>query len=158
VVEVRQINQSDWETLRDIRLRALADSPTSFCASLAIESAFEEAKWRSRLGSDAAWFVGFDDALSVGLATGALRDAQAFMGSVWVHPDHRATGLADQLVAKVIGWAKSTGCPTLLFHVTHVNDRAKAFYVRHGAYQTGQSEQLADFPDVINEEWVIELR
>jgi GNAT superfamily N-acetyltransferase len=157
VVEVRQLIQSEWETLRDIRLRALADSPTSFGATLANESTFDGAKWRSRIGNESAWFVGFAHAAAVGLAHGALRDSQAFMGSVWVHPDHRGTGIADQLVGKVTGWAKGTGCATLLFHVSQVNDRAKAFYARHGAYSTGQTKPLASFPEITNEEWVIEL-
>jgi hypothetical protein len=45
---VRRIRSDEWRLLKDVRLRALADSPESFGSSFEREVAFEDAIWMSR--------------------------------------------------------------------------------------------------------------
>ena len=48
-IMVRVLGESEWSLYRDVRLRALAESPGSFTASLAEESDREEQFWRDRM-------------------------------------------------------------------------------------------------------------
>ena len=48
-VEVRSVNVDEWEAARDIRLAALADSPSAFGSTLQREFAFDELDWGRRV-------------------------------------------------------------------------------------------------------------
>jgi hypothetical protein len=39
-MEVRQARAADWESLRELRLRALADAPDAFASTLETERSF----------------------------------------------------------------------------------------------------------------------
>jgi hypothetical protein len=47
-MEVRQAQAADWQTLRELRLRALADAPDAFASILEREAVFPEQVWRQR--------------------------------------------------------------------------------------------------------------
>jgi hypothetical protein len=49
VTTVRPVQPDDWAALREIRLRALADSPSAFASTLEREQAFDEREWRRRI-------------------------------------------------------------------------------------------------------------
>jgi uncharacterized protein YcaQ len=48
-ISVRVLDESEWSLYRDIRLRALAESPGSFTATLADEADRDEQFWRDRM-------------------------------------------------------------------------------------------------------------
>lgn len=48
-ITVRLLDESEWSVYRDVRLRALAESPGSFTATLAEEADRDEQFWRDRL-------------------------------------------------------------------------------------------------------------
>jgi GNAT superfamily N-acetyltransferase len=48
-ITVRVLDESEWSLYRDVRLRALAESPDSFTATLADEADREEQFWRDRM-------------------------------------------------------------------------------------------------------------
>ena len=45
---IRQVAAEEWERLRDVRLRALADAPEAFLETVEDASTFSEGHWRSR--------------------------------------------------------------------------------------------------------------
>jgi GNAT superfamily N-acetyltransferase len=102
----------DWDRVRAVRLRALADAP------LAYESRWEEEKdrpesfWRGRLErQDAATFLAQADNEAVGLARAFVvpeNPAHTELVSMWVAPEARGRCIGRQLVGAVVGWGAAT--------------------------------------------------
>lgn len=143
-IVVRKLTAADWVQLRAARLAALAEAPYAFASTLAREHEFTDEVWRSRAGSGRT-FGAWQCATIVGLATGlppeppAAVDAAApwHLVGMWVAPDCRGQGVADQLVEAVCDLARRSGAAAVTLWVTEVNDRARAFYRRHGFAPTG---------------------
>lgn len=53
-MEVRQAQAADWEALRQLRLRALADAPDAFASTLEVEMAFPDEVGRQGRGRKAS--------------------------------------------------------------------------------------------------------
>ena len=55
-----------------------------------------------------------------------------FVGNLYARPDYRGTGLADQLIARVVQQAREEGCVELVLGVEAGNNRALAYYEKLG--------------------------
>ena len=56
--EIRRVRADEWEALRDLRLRALADSPHAFATTLAEAERRSEAEWReAESGREAKFYA-----------------------------------------------------------------------------------------------------
>lgn len=145
MVRVEQLSEDEWQTLRDIRLRALWQSPQAFGASLARDQRFQEQHWRMRLRSS-HWFVarpGLDQE-PVGLVCmiaepGSPVDDRHVV-SLWVDPDHRSQGVGRALLGRVADEASRAGATTLSLWVADDNDAARALYEGFGFAATGASQ------------------
>ena len=93
-VEVRTITADDWPLLRDVSLRALADSPDAFRRTLAEAQALTEDFWRRRAGGSAPILVVLEDGR--GVAMGGVftppDSAVADVGACGRRPRHAAVG------------------------------------------------------------------
>ena len=56
----------------------------------------------------------------------------------YVHPDHHGSGVAALLMATTLEAATSTGASGIWLGVSEENDRANAFYARHGFEVVGK--------------------
>ena len=56
----------------------------------------------------------------------------------YVHPDHHGTGVAARLMAATLETAEATGAAGIWLGVSEENDRANAFYARHGFELVGK--------------------
>jgi GNAT superfamily N-acetyltransferase len=150
---IRRVTLDDVETYRDVRLRALADSPSSFGSTLQAESDRPHDQWvervvRSARGDARTIFLAFDADDCVGLV-GAVEDdlgADRQLVSMWVAPTHRGTGVAVELVEAVLTWARDAGARRIGLWVTRGNDRAQRFYERMGFTVTGDVQPLPSDP------------
>jgi ribosomal protein S18 acetylase RimI-like enzyme len=164
-IVIRRLAVDDWEQARAARLAALADAPYAFASTLAKERAYDDDHWRRRAASGRT-FGAFDGARIVGLATGIPTEELDGRGTpgaaapstsanssrpgtaepdwqlvgMWVAPDYRGQGVADRLVETVCDRARESGAATVTLWVTEMNDRAAAFYRRHGFAPTGVRE------------------
>ncbi len=139
---VRRLTLGEEETLRTIRLEALADDPDAFGSTYEreVDRAIED--WQ-RWFTGGAVFVSEDaDRVPVGIAAG-YRDIGGapviYLVSMWVTPPHRGTGIADELVRAVLAWAESEGMESVRLSVVGGNIRASKLYERHGFYPTGNT-------------------
>lgn len=156
--EIRLLRPADWVAVRAARLTALAQSPDAYASTLEREQAFDEQKWRERLAETAyfgAWdaqpeprLVGLvatfpehpagDDGLADGGPAGSGKAAAGWhLVAMWVAPERRGRGIADQLVGAVCRLARQQGAAQVALWVADANPRARAAYRRLGFRLTG---------------------
>jgi GNAT superfamily N-acetyltransferase len=164
VSAVRRIRPDDWRRLRDVRLRALADSPTAFATTHTEAAARPDEFWQDRalLGGRAStesMFVAEDGKRFAGLA-GCYTDGDGVpqVISVWVEPQQRGSGLADALFDAVEGWARDAGLSRLTLWVNVANPRAIGFYERRDYRPTGRSQPFPNDPAMTEIEMTKPLR
>jgi ribosomal protein S18 acetylase RimI-like enzyme len=141
-VGVRRVGGEDRDLVRELRLRALLDSPDAFGSTYEREAAFPLSVWDDRVRAPGNAHFLWDSPLGVpsGMASVVRDDEQpgaAHVVGVWVAPDVRGTGAADGLVVAAIEWAQRAGVTTLRLHVSEHNVRAERLYFRHGFTRTG---------------------
>jgi ribosomal protein S18 acetylase RimI-like enzyme len=162
---LRQIRAFEWALVREIRLRALADSPDAFGRCLADELSMPDQAWieraeRGALGLDTATFIAETDAVWVGLATVRLAqdaDAHADLFGLWVDPSARAAGVGLALMQTVIDWARRHGARMLALLVVASNAAAIHLYRRVGFEETGKSMPMPRDPSLIEIEMELDL-
>ena len=155
--QIRRIHLGEADRLRDVRLRALSESPSAFGTTFAVDSERPPAYWEELTaawskGEDGAVFVADPGGQWVGIAVGARRaDRIGFVAppgtvhltSMWVAPEARGTGLGKQLVEQVVAWAKATGARDVELWVTCGNDAALSLYRRAGFSPIDERKPLA---------------
>lgn len=153
-IEIRRVGVDEWEPLRDLRLRALADAPQAFLTTLGEAQRWSEEEWREatrRGASGDRWctFVADDDGRLAGMATGHFPDerhqalddpALVSLIQMWVEPAARRTGLGTRLVQAVLGWAAERGSAVTRLGVNVADPGAIAFYGSAGFRDTGRRE------------------
>ncbi len=136
---VRRLATHEWERLRAIRLRAMADAPEAFLSTLAREEARTPEGWRSWLepADEVACFVEETDGELIGLAATLLEGDAAQLLSMWVDPAHRRAGVGGRLVEAVVAWARDRGASRVELEVNETLSPAVALYERSGFAPTG---------------------
>src|SRR5690606_16455024 len=114
----------EWRRLRDVRLRALADSPTMFGSTLAREQEFDEAEWRRRAARPAT-FLASRGGVDVGMAGAYEFDGDWLLAGMWLAPQARGTGVVDSLVHACEAVAAQAGARTISLGVMEDNPRAR---------------------------------
>lgn len=132
---------------KNIRLRALQESPSAFSATYSKESKLTDADWLRRA---AQWssarsvaYLAVDGDAAVGIAAGVLDrndPLRADLMSMWVAPTHRRLGIGRTLVDSVVTWACAQNVLHLHLMVTSNNHRAIQFYQSLGFALTGRSK------------------
>lgn len=133
-VQLRVVSPHDWELWRDIRLRALDDSPEAFGATLDQWKSADQDRWRQRLSAVPFNVVAVVGDEAVGQASGTQFDGDQCVEliSMWVAPSARGFGVADALVTAVREYAERTGASAVRLSVRRFNERAIGMYERAG--------------------------
>lgn len=143
-MEIRRGTVEDWRASRELRLRALTESPQAFLSTLERELAFEEQVWRDRLESAFTLFA-WEGGAMVGTATG-IADRHEPGGrevvAMWVVPELRRRGVATALLSALADWARDEGAGSLALWVAEGNDQARLVYESCGFVLTGQRDVL----------------
>ena len=135
-VVVRPVAAGDAAALREVRLRALRDSPAAFTQPLAVAEAEPPERWDDRVDAaargDARWLVAVDGTgRFVGLAGGIPLDGRIRVISVWVDPAHRGAGAGTELVRSIADWARARSLDCQI-EVAPGNGDALRLYLRLG--------------------------
>jgi GNAT superfamily N-acetyltransferase len=96
-MEVRPARAADWQTLRELRLRALADAPDAFSSTLEEEASLPEQVWRqwAHGGPASVNFIAWEGGAAIGMVAifaVANTPGRMHLVAMWVDPHHRRRG------------------------------------------------------------------
>jgi ribosomal protein S18 acetylase RimI-like enzyme len=155
---IRQTDGDDWQLLREVRLRALADSPDAFLETVEQTSAFPESVWRTRAAQSEtqACFLCED---GTGMVSCFVADdpTTLFLVAMWVAVERRGSGVARDLVERVVDWAREHGAARVSLSVEPGNDRAARLYEKCGFTETDDPPPFPYEPRPDNGFYVLEL-
>jgi ribosomal protein S18 acetylase RimI-like enzyme len=161
MVILKRINKESALNLRDVRLRALQDTPSAFGSTYARESRWSVADWEERAakgnGDRSATYLAWDGDEACGIAACFLDPddhKMAHLVSMWVAPTHRRHGVGRLLVNRIIEWSRTRSAETLRLNVTSNNDVAIRFYERLGFAMTGNTQPDLNDPDLVELEMI----
>ena len=141
---LRTVTPDEWALLREIRLRALTDSPDAFGGTLAQSLAQPESFWRGRLAGGGPTVVVMDGGHP--LAMGGLHlpaAGRAAVWGMWTDPQARGRGLGGMVLDHLVAWGREQGLAVEL-RVAEGNPVARALYTGRGFRPTGERELLRD--------------
>lgn len=150
MIEVRTARPDEWRHVRDLRLRALADSPDAFGSTFERERVYAKREWlRWISGWERAvnrLLVAIDEPTWIGMAVGSRADddERAHLYAMWVDTGSRRTGVGRRLVEAVLEWAEAEGATEIELGATAINRDAVVFYERLGFADTGERHALRD--------------
>ena len=158
---IAQIREEDWERLRDVRLRALAQDPAAFLETHAQAATFPEKHWRMRATPTAtqAAFAFERDGGFDGLVACFVADdpSTVFLVSMWVAPELRGSDAARRLVESVLAWGRAHDAARVCLSVEGDNRRAARLYEKCGFVETVDPPPFPYEPNAGNRFYVYRL-
>jgi GNAT superfamily N-acetyltransferase len=151
---IRAVVAGDADRLRQLRLRALSDSPHAFGSSLEAELTHPESEWlelarRSECADEIVVFAAVDGEHWVGMAAGRWYDRAEGVAGLWgmcLDPAARGRGLGARLVAAVHDWAAGRGARELRLGAVSGEGGPAGFYEHLGFAATGEGGALSRDP------------
>jgi GNAT superfamily N-acetyltransferase len=133
-ITVRVLDASGWSLYRDVRLRALAESPGSFTATLAEEADRDERFWRDRMTRSHRLLAERGLVLQGIVSLGSYEEepSAAEVFGLYVVPEARGTGVAWRLVEAAAALAIQQAYLQLYYWVGTDNGRAVGFAQNFG--------------------------
>ncbi len=144
-MQVRVVGAEDWAAWRDIRLRALRESPSAFGSTYAREVEHEEGDWRERTGDPESVAVLVTDEGRPVAMGGGFPQAPGWLRVVamWVEPSARGRGVGHRVLDGICGWAEERGLRVYL-DVAMGNPTARRSYERYGFVATRETRPLRE--------------
>ena len=142
---VREATAADWTTWRDLRLRALQDTPTAFGSTYERELGFSENDWLGRLlDPEGACVLAYADDEPVGMG-GGFQDLPGWLHVVamWTDPAWRGRGVGRAVLDHLAAWSAQRGLRVHL-DVETTNAGARRVYERAGFVATGELQPLRE--------------
>jgi ribosomal protein S18 acetylase RimI-like enzyme len=154
-LRIRLARREEWEDVRELRLRALADAPDAFGSTFETEREHSEREWIEWIegweGSTNALYVAEAGEAWVGMAVGSREDddREAHLYGMWVDPAWRGRGVGASLVDEVLVWAHSWGATSVALGVTETHTGAGAFYEHLGFADAAERHPLREGSDLV---------
>lgn len=146
-IHVRVLAPDEWQAYKDVRLRALRESPEAFVASASEEEDFEDARWEQRMERSRR-ILALDDedevvgVVSVGTGHRTNIPGAGELFGLWVAPARRGSGVARRLLEKAANVGREVGLRQLVYWVGTDNGRAVAFASSFGFRPTDDRREM----------------
>jgi GNAT superfamily N-acetyltransferase len=149
-MSIRELARHEWALFRELRLRALAESPNAFARTLAEAREQSDAYWVQLTESVTApggqvMLIAETEGRPMGLAFGLFdkeRPKTGHVGGMWVEPAARGQGAGRALLEAAIAWGRSRDLDRLELWVTEGNVAATRLYEPAGFTDTGRRDTL----------------
>jgi len=149
MIACRRATGNDVTLFKQVRLKALRDSPDAYGSTYESASQRDERSWKEQLwattdGNDRNTQFAFEDGRCVGIAA-LYRERSKPSGDIvmmWVDPEYRGSSAASLLVDELLSWAKESGFAAVSLNVTDSNARAIKFYENQGFHDTGEKVEV----------------
>jgi len=157
---IKLLGPHEWLRLRDVRLRALHESPRSFLSTYEREKRYTEEQWRAEfIRGD--WNMGFLKERPVSLL-GVTRELDAPAGErylefLWVAAECRRSGIARTMLTDVLGRLRNGGVKTVFLWVLDGNELAMHLYKAVGFSSTNHRQPLPAHPSRCEERMRLDL-
>jgi RimJ/RimL family protein N-acetyltransferase len=154
----RYLRVEEWRNLREIRLRALSDSPETFLATFEREDNYNESEWQSEF-ERGDWIVGFADGEPVSLVgvTYAPKERKHYIEYMWVAPPHRESGVAKEMLDFVFAGLRNADVAEVFLWILDGNEPAALLYKKKGFAPTSRSHKLKAKPGRTEQQMKFEL-
>jgi GNAT superfamily N-acetyltransferase len=151
---VRTLKPHEMTLHRELRLRALRDSPDSFGETWADAAARPASYWENLTRSVTGpgphvMFLASEGDQLIGSAYGLLDRERADAGRVggmWVEPAWRRRGVGCALLQEIVGWARERGLRRLSLWAPAHSPAALSLYRHAGFRETGTRRPLPTDP------------
>ena len=161
-VSIRPGLEGDAPAYRDLRLEALHDHPEAFSSDYETYAVKPMSYWVQRLRFDhpdnevMMYFAAHGEELlgMCGVAYSRARKSRhsAYLVSMYVRPDWRGMGVADELIAASLDWARARGITIVKLGVASSNVPAVLCYLRSGFQMYGLEPQAIHHDGVYYDE------
>ncbi|MGB6499959.1 MAG: GNAT family N-acetyltransferase [Thermoplasmata archaeon] len=152
-VRIRRVDRSEWESYREIRLRALAHDPWAFGSTVAREREFTSEQWMERIARDppdssaACWAAVEPSGQFVGIVGSGRFEGAFHIFAMWVAPEWRRQRIAGLLLDAALVWVQAAAPGNAVY--LDVNRRANAavsLYESRRFRATGKVAPLGHIP------------
>lgn len=162
MIEVKRIQSYQGELLKELRLRALKDSPNAFLGNYDTASNqpiehWQECAKKHATSPLAVNFFGFLDSEPAGMVGAYVANDEpnvVNLCALWVAPEARQQGVGKALVDQAIHWARQVDARKIRLWVNRENVGATQFYHRCGFQETGITAVFPAKPDAVEKEMV----
>jgi ribosomal protein S18 acetylase RimI-like enzyme len=165
MIHLVPITSQNVTLFRQIRLRALRDTPSAFGSTHEKELQLTDADWLERAlrwnGETGIGLLAMDGSAGCGIAGSFLDEGnrtRAHLISMWTAPTHRQQGIGRFLVTGIADWARLRDAQLLQLMMTSSNETAMLFYERLGFTRTGRTEPYPNDSRLIEYEMSRPLR
>jgi GNAT superfamily N-acetyltransferase len=150
LISIRSLQAHEVGLHREVRVRALRESPDSFGETAAEAEAQPHSYWYDLTRSVTApdqhiMFLAYDGTSICGSTYGLLdreRSDAARVGGMWVDPSWRRQGVGRCLLQAVVSWARQRRFNRLVLWTPAANAGAIALYRGAGFVDTGRQRPL----------------
>ena len=158
---VRILGPEDAPLWRSLRLEMLREAPTAYGSRYAEWAERPLSDWEEALRR-VLYVASFDGAEPVGAMgcarqTGQSARHRATLIAVWLRPEYRGSGRAQDMLDRIVELSEQDGILQLELGVEAANGRAIRFYERNGFVRTG-TQPRAFLHDAIYYDQVLMLR
>ncbi|MDF9620238.1 GNAT family N-acetyltransferase [Pseudomonas entomophila] len=146
------MGSADWPIYRDLRLKALLDTPDAFGSTYASESLRSDQAWQARVESALTsgrdrLLIALLDRVPCGLVwcrLSATEPVTADLYQMWVAPEARGQGAGRALLRVALDWSRDHQVHEVRLGVTVADSPAMGLYRANGFYPSGAPEPLRE--------------
>ncbi len=146
MISIKKISADDWRSLRELRLKAVVDSPEAFGDSIEVIENRSEEYWINGINSSDVFISQAIDKWVGMIIFKQDSDGVWSIKSLWVEPDYRKQGIGKMLMEKAIESAKENHVSLIELGVNTESESAINLYKSLGfeIVRTIHDETMAD--------------